>query len=288
LTYCAESIFEDTYAENMGYIIPPSVINHYLDDMRDNLKYDGYPFLGITTQDIENPTMKEMYGLKNNRYGILINKITPNSAVDGVLKRGDILMAIDGKKIFSNQKIELRKNEFVDYIYMLNQHQLGETIELTIRREKKEQKAIVKLKKKSEELTLVKRENPDTTPRYFIYGGLIFVPGIREYYRDIPSKYYSIYPNKKREELVILKDVLSSSLTKGYSDSMIDIVDSINGKKFKNFEEFVSLLENATDIFIVLEDEEDFQIVLNRADVVAKQDEILTRYNIKSYLCLSK
>jgi S1-C subfamily serine protease len=278
----------NTYAENMGYIIPPSVINHYLDDMRDNLKYDGYPFLGITTQDIENPTMKEMYGLKNNRYGILINEIIPNSAVDGVLKRGDILMAIDGKKIFSNQKIELRKNEFVDYIYMLNQHQIGETIELTIRRGKKEQKARVKLKKKSEELTLVKRENPDTTPRYFIYGGLIFVPGIREYYRDIPSKYYSIYPNKEREELVILKDVLSSSLTKGYSDSLIDIVDSINGKKFKNFEEFVSLLENATDKFIVLEDEEHFQIVLNRADVVAKQDEILIRYNIKSYLCLSK
>jgi S1-C subfamily serine protease len=268
------------YAENMGYIIPTSVINHYLEDMKDK-KYDGYPFLGMITQPIESPVMKDMYGLKDKKYGVLINRTIPNSPVSRVLKTGDILIAVDGYRVFSNQKIEFRDKEFTDLAYVLDQHQMGDRVEFTILRDAKEQKLFVILDKKSNELSLVKQRIPETNLTYFIYGGLVFVPGIREYSYSIPSKYYTQYPDEKREELVLLKRMLSSSLTKGYHRDELSVIESINGQKFKNFRAFVKLLENSQEKFIVLEDEEHYQMVLNREEVLAKEQEILGRYNIK-------
>ncbi len=269
------------HAENMGYIIPPSVINHYLEDMKDN-HYDGYPYLGMTTQSLESPVMKEMYGIKGSKYGVLINKTVPNSPVSQDLKKGDILTAIDGYKIFSNQKVEFREKEFTDFAYVLNQHQMGDMVDLRIIRDAKEQNFSVKLDKKSDELSLIKQRKPESNPRYFIYGGLVFVPGVLEHHYDIPSKYYSEYPDEEREELVLLKRVLSSSLTKGYNNGSLGVIETLNGKRFKNFREFVQLLESSQEKFIVLEDEDHYQMVLNRQDVLAKQEELLSRYNIKS------
>jgi len=267
----------NSYGENMGYIIPLTVINHFLEDMKDK-EYNGYPFLGVMSQDLESPVMKEMYGLKDKRYGVLVNKTIPNSPASKVFKTGDILIAIEGHKIFSNHKIEFREKEFVNFEYVLNQHQMGDSIEFTILRDTKEQTVSVKLDKKKNELFLVKQHKPETHPSYFIYGGLVFVPGLREYY--VPSKYNDVYPDEKREELVIMRRILSSSLTAGYNFGGLGVIDSINGKKFKNFREFVSLIENSTEKYLLLEDEDHYQMVLNREDIVKSQQEILERYNI--------
>ncbi|CAA6823910.1 MAG: Serine protease, partial [uncultured Sulfurovum sp.] len=104
----------DSRGENIGYMIPPSVIKHYLKDMKDK-KYDGYPYVGMHTQDLESPVMKELYGLKGKKHGVLINKIIPNSSAIEVLKEGDILISIGGYKVHSNNKVEFRDKEFAHY-----------------------------------------------------------------------------------------------------------------------------------------------------------------------------
>ena len=269
-----------TYGENLGYMIPTSIIRHYLKDMKDG-KYDGFPYFGIMAQGLESPVMKEKYGLKGKNYGILINKTIPNSPASKVLKTGDILTAIDGQRVFSNLKVEFREKEFTDFDYVLDKHQFGNTVNLTILRDKQEKNVSVVLDKKVNELELIKIQNPEKRPSYYIYGGLVFVPGTREVISS-DSKYYSIYPDKDREELVILKRILPSSLTKGLKYSLY-VIDSVNGKKIKNFKEFVAMLENTKDKFTVFEDEDHTQIILNHKDVLRKQQDVLKKYNIKSY-----
>ena len=266
-------------AENIGYMIPTSVINHYLEDMKDS-KYDGYPLIGIKTQSLQSPVMQDMYGLKDKNYGVLINKTIPNSPASRVFKTGDIITSIDGYRVFSNEKVEFRAREFTNFSYVLDQHQMNDTVKFTILREGKEKKLSVKLDKRKNELTLVKEHLPETKPTYFIYGGLVFVPGVTSHY--VPAKYYTLYPTEEREELVMLKRVLSSSLTKGFTAHPLQIIESVNGKKVKNFKEFVSLIENSREKFIVLEDKEHSQMVLNREDVLASQKSILEKYNIKT------
>ncbi len=269
--------------ENLGYMIPTSIIKHYLKDMKDG-KYDGFPFLGIMVQGLESPVMKDKYGLKGKNYGILINKTIPNSPASRVLKTGDILTAIDGQRVYSNLKVEFRKKEFTDFKYALNKHQLKDKINLTILRDNQEKNVSIVLDRKNDELTLIKRQKHETKPSYFIYGGLVFVPGIEEHmYCSSYAKYDSIYPDRKRRELVLLKKVLPSSLTKGLDKYGIDIVDSVNGKKFKDFKEFVTILKNSKEKFTVFEDENHVQMILNHDDVLKRQKDVLKKYNIKSY-----
>jgi len=267
----------NSYGEGLGYIIPASVINHYLDDMKDE-KYDGYPYLGLKIQDLESPVMKEMYGLKGKKYGVLVTKTIPNSPASRVLKTGDILISIDGYKVYSNYKVEFRKKEFTHFIYVIDQHQLGDEIEFKVLRNGKEKTFNILLDKKQNELSLIKKREPETKLSYYIYGGLVFVPGLNEYY--LPSKFFNEYPDEKREELVVLKRVLSSSLTKGYGTYGLGVVHTINGKKFKNFKEFVQILENSSSKFVVFADEDNYQMVVNREDVLKSQKEILEKYNI--------
>jgi len=269
----------NSYGEGMGYIIPASVINHYLEDMKDK-EYNGYPFLGMTTQDLESPVMKEMYGLKDKKYGILVNDTIPNSPASRVLQTGDILISIDGYKIYSNHKIEFRDKEFTYFTYVLDQHQVGDSMDMVVLRDGKELNSTIKLDMKAEDLSLIKRRKPETKLSYYIYGGLVFVPGLAEHY--VSSKFYDEYPDENRTELVVLKRVLSSSLTKGYGTYGIGVVDTINGKHFKDFKEFVKLLEASQEKFIVFSDEDNYQLVVNREDVLKKQKEILEKYNIKA------
>ena len=271
-----------TYGENLGYMIPTSIIKHYLQDMKDG-KYNGFPYFGAITQGLESPVMKDKYGLKGKNYGILINKTIPNSPASRVLKTGDILTAIDGQRIFSNLKVEFREKEFTDYDYVLDKHQFGDTVNLTILRDNQEKNVSVVLDKKSNELGLIKTQNPESRPSYYIYGGLVFVPSIREHMYSSYSKYDSAYPDSNRTELVLLKRVLPSSLTKGLDKYSLDVIDSVNGKNFKNFKEFVSLLENSKEKFTVFENEDHVQMILNHKDVLKKQQDVLKKYDIKSY-----
>ena len=268
-----------SYGENMGYIIPPSVIKHFFKDIQDE-KYNGYADLGMTTQSLESPVLKEMYGLKDKCYGILVNETIPNSPSSAVFKTGDILIAVEGHEIYSNGKIELREKEFVAFEYIVHQHQMGESVEFTILRDKKEKKVSMKLDKKHNAFSLIKKRQPESVLSYFIYGGLVFVPVTNNYYYGVPSKFYDLYPNEEREELVMMQRILSSSLTQGLGRQRSTVIETVNGKKFKNFKSFVKLLEESQEEFILLEDSEHQQMALNRKEVLKNQKIILERYNI--------
>ncbi len=269
-----------TRSQNIGYIIPTTQIKHYLKDVKDG-KVDGYPFLGVLVERMENPGIKEMFKLKDKNTGVLVNKIVPNSPADGKLKVDDIITEIDGYRIYSNARLEFRKKEFTSFAYAVDKHQIGDELKCKIIRDGKEKEITLKLDKTEEELMLVKRNKFLNKPPYYIYGGYVFVPGSLEYH--IPTKYFEMFPTKTRKELVMLYRVLPSELTKGYDRIRNVMIEKVNGKKFKDFKEFVHIVENSKAKFTVFEDENNYKIVLKREDVLKKQKEILNRYNIKAY-----
>ena len=84
------------------------------------------------------------------------------------------------------------------------------------------------------------------------------------------------------EELVFLYRVLPSELTRGYERVNSIIIDKVNGRHFKNFKEFVKLVDSQKSRFIVFEDEYNYKIALDKEEVKKRQSQILGRYNIKS------
>ena len=51
-------------AENIGYVIPPPVIHHFLDDFERNGRYTGFPALGLEWQKMESPFLQKSMRMK--------------------------------------------------------------------------------------------------------------------------------------------------------------------------------------------------------------------------------
>ncbi|KAF3792185.1 Protease Do-like 2 [Nymphaea thermarum] len=53
-------------AENIGYVIPTTVVSHFLNDYEKNGKYTGFPSLGVLLQKLENPALRRCLKVQSN------------------------------------------------------------------------------------------------------------------------------------------------------------------------------------------------------------------------------
>ena len=273
-------------SQNIGYLVPVSMVQHFIDDMKDG-NYDGFAELGIGTQKLENPAMRRYYGLDGNISGKLIDKIVYNSSMKSILKEGDILTAIDGHNIENDGTIAFRKHEYTDYNHYVDAHQLGEQITLDIIRDKKAMRVEGTLKNKADDVFLVKTTRYDMMPTYFIYGGYVFSPLTRNLIRSTNrnrlklSCLASKWQEDEKSEVVVLLKVLASDISRGDNNFGMWAIDKVNGEEFKNFKEFYEKMDNMKEPYIVLEDKDGVKVIIDKKEALKKQPELLKKYNIE-------
>jgi len=68
---------------------------------------------------------KAGYEVKIKEKGVIVNEILANGSAKGVLKKGDIIIAIDDKKVVDDQ----------DAVELIRKHKIGEEVKITIERE---------------------------------------------------------------------------------------------------------------------------------------------------------
>ena len=273
-------------SQNIGYLVPVSMVQHFIEDMKDG-KYDGFAELGIGTQKLENPAMRRYYGLDDNISGKLIDKIVHSSSLKNMLQEGDILTAIDGHNIENDGTVAFRQHEYTDYNYFVDQHQMGDSVTLDIIREKKPLKIKGVLKNRADDMFLVKTTRYDTMPTYVIYGGYIFSPLTRNLIRSTSrnrlklSCLASKWQEDEKDEVVVLLKVLASDISRGDNNFGMWAIDKINGESFKNFKEFYEKMEKIEEQYIVLEDKDGVKVIIDKKEAMEKQDALLTKYNIE-------
>lgn len=162
-------------SQNIGYLVPVNMVQHFIEDIKDG-RYDGFPELGVTTQKMENPTIKAYYGLDDNTTGKLVADIVYNAPVIDVIKIGDIITSIDGHNIEDDGTVAFREHEYTDFGYYVDMHQMGESVKLEIIREGKKMMLEAKMTRIPDDVLLVKTTEYDAMPSYFIEGGYIFSP----------------------------------------------------------------------------------------------------------------
>ena len=62
------------FSQNIGYMIPPSVMDHFLKDIKDG-KYDGLPGAGVWWQALLRDDLRDHYGVGKDQHGIAITRI---------------------------------------------------------------------------------------------------------------------------------------------------------------------------------------------------------------------
>ena len=276
-----------TLSQSIGYMIPVPVVRHFLTDLEDG-QYDGFPSLGVDIEKIQSPVMRDLYGIKDDQSGVLVTLVYPGTPSTEVLKKNDIITHIDGHSVTNSAKAELRHRELIDFNHFVDMHQLGENIKLKIIRNGEAKEVTVKLSKTDDAFKLVGSMRFEKPPSYFVYGGFVFMPLTSDYISASGGRYLSdnitvlkqFWPTEERTQAVILANVLPDDSNKGFHNISNMLVDSLNGKKFKDFKAFYKLLMESKDKFLVLENQFGYQVAINRELALKKQDDILKRYNI--------
>ncbi len=279
------------FAQGLGYMVPSTMVVHFLKDMEDG-QYDGFPSAGVDWQDMENPDLKRKYAVPSDRTGVLVTAIAPGGPVTQELQRGDVLLAVDGHAIADDGTVEFRPAERTQWTYFLDQQQIGAVVSCEVLRSGRVEKRAIRLAAPQYSLALVPDEQYDGSPRYFIYGGLVFSSLTKNYlqawgadwYRNAPQPLTARLgrrPTVAGEEVVILVKVLAAAVNRGYHDLGSEVIEAVNGKKVRNIEELVRIVEgDGATPFVAFTTDGGKEIVLDRQKVRASQRQILAIYHI--------
>ena len=270
-------------ADNIGYFIPVNILNNFLEDIKDG-KYDGPPLLGVEWLELESPSHRRMLGIEDKTGGILIKKVFKNSPFEGVLQKNDVLMKLDNYPIEYDGTIEFRKNEKTDFSYVNQQKKYGDNLSYEIIRDKKIKTGQVKLNKKDIKYTVVTDVTIETPPSYMVYGGLLFEPLTSNYMAGVVEKLGSVYDKeelyKDYKQLVVLVRVLPFDVNLGYTDAEHEIIVKVNGEKYKDFKDFAQKVKNVKSGFIVFENDNGDEIVLDVKEVEEQREALMQNYNM--------
>lgn len=281
----AFQVYRSADAENIGYVIPTTVVSHFLNDYDRNGKYTGFPCLGVLLQKLENPALRACLNVTVNE-GVLIRAVEPTSLAKEVLKKGDVIVSFDGVPVANEGTVPFRSTERIAFGFLISQKYTGDTAELGIIREGKKMNVVTTLKPR---VHLVPYHIEGGQPSYLIVAGLVFTPLSESLIDDeceesmglklMAKARYSL-PKFEGEQMVILSQVLASDVNIGYEDMSNQQVLKLNEIKIKNIRHLAHIVDSCNDKYLIFELEDNFLVVMERQAASAATPQILKDYGI--------
>lgn len=278
--------------ENVGFFIPSEVVEHFLADVSDG-RYDGYPELGALVSTLESPAARRRAGLAPVESGMQVELVMPGASADGHLRPGDVILAIDGRKI-ANDGTVARDGVRLSYGVLFDAHQAGESVRLAVLRQGEHLEIEVPMATYPPILRFANRY--DALPRYYVYAGLVFVPLEREtletFGEDWSSKadehlLYEYFtrilrePERLLEEPVVLLRRLDDPVNANAPWYRNLVVSRVNGRHISRLSDVIDAIESNHERYHLLEFEYYGRfIVLDREAADRAHGEILERYGV--------
>ena len=169
-------------ADNIGFVIPKSVIKNVLFDWLSSSdkkgKWGGLCNLGATTQTCENPALRrrlKAMDKKKDRSGVLVTRVAAlGCAAKAGLVAGDMILSIDSFQVANDGTVPLRKSERVHFDHCVTSKRRGDLLDLVILRKGRELTLKVTLAALPRLVPLL--DGFDASPSYVIIAGLVFMP----------------------------------------------------------------------------------------------------------------
>ncbi|MCK4752483.1 MAG: trypsin-like peptidase domain-containing protein [Planctomycetes bacterium] len=282
-------------AENIGYLIPTTVIEHFLQDIEDS-SYDGFGSLGVTLYPgLHSASYKDYLKVPADKDGMLVTSTMMHSSVEELLEPGDVITQIDKYNINNDGMVE---------IYGLTLHlsevietkQIGEKIELIFYRQGKEMKAeaTIALNRPLFEYS----RQYDRQPRYVCFGGLVFIPMTRNFLEtwggnwltDIPHylRYLArhsmqLNEDRQRKEYVVIATIVPDEINSYSSGFKNQPVESINGITIRSIDDVYKVFKESSADFYAIKFMGNNRILpIDAKKARVRQGAILNKYHIPS------
>jgi S1-C subfamily serine protease len=275
--------------QNIAYAVSLPVVRHFLADLAAKRR-PVFPSLGVVWQRLESASHRRSLGLGATGGGVLGARVAFESSAWGILEPGDVILAVDGEEIGPDGTVVLREGELVDYSFRVDLRHIGETVRLSVMRQKRALEVDVTLRGLP---LLVSEDRYDVRPTYFIFGGLVFAPLTRDYLkswghewwktapRDLMTLYETCIRTPERQQIVVLQKVLADKVNQGYHEYESHIVARIDGVPIANLDQLVALVEAGRDPFLTVEIQGGQRLVLDRVMARRRTPEILARFGVR-------
>jgi S1-C subfamily serine protease len=279
-------------ADNMGFFIPVPIVRHFLKNLEDG-RYDGFPDSGLDTTPLLSPAYRRERGLPPRRSGVVIDRVAPDGTADGVLRKGDVLMSVEGQPIADDGTIRLGDSRvtFEDAIDML---QVGAPVRFVVWRDGR----AMELRATARRIARYDRNRNryGVAPDYVVYGGLVFMKLEVELLQTLGRAWPQTAsrdlvwdqlfreaekPEEADLDVVVLTRVLRHAVNSQMSVNVPVGVEKINGKPIHSLEDVLPAFASNHERFHWLEFEGDAGVeALDREKADAANPEILKQYAI--------
>ncbi len=286
-------------AENIGYMIPTTVIKHFLTDINDG-KYDGFGTMGVMLyQGLHNPSYKDYLKVPHDQQGIVVIETLMHSSVEDILKSGDVLTQIDQYAIDNDGRVEIYGMK-LDLSEVVETKQIGQTVDIAFYREGSLMKATATVSLNRPVFEIARLY--DISPRYVCFAGLVFVPASRNYLeswgpegiKNLPFELRYLFNNsmqlnkdRARKEYVVLSEIMSDELN-AYADGYkSQVIESINGTKIEELADVWKVFDKPPEGFYALKFMGvDSPLIFDAVEAHARQAKILEKYDIPQQMML--
>lgn len=276
-------------AENIGYVIPVPVVEHFLRDMEDGA-LEGIPDLGVWYQPLESAAHRRQLGLPGSRRGgVLLTHVQYGGSAWQVLEPGDVLLQAGGKSIASDGTVAFRKGARIEVAHVAAQRDVGDTMPVKVWRDGRLMTLTVTLQPHR---PLVPWRSSTGRPSYFVYAGLLFVPLTGAYLEtwdddwrsSAPAPLVALHdlgiPTRRTREVVVLQKVLADRTNRGYHDLESQRISKVQGRSVRSLEHLVRVVERTEGEFVTFDTSEGQRIVIDRAEAAEREAAIARRYGV--------
>jgi len=241
--------------ENTGFFIPPTIIEHFLEDIKDET-YHGFPDAGLVLAPLDNPAYRDYLELPGDRRGARIDRILyPFPVTHKMIQPDDILLKVRDFNVGSDGLIQFKGNRVhTGVAFDMAQH--GETVPLEIWRKGKS--LSLDLPVKVNRVDAVEGKQYDEDPPYVIIGGLVFTELSLDYLTSLGSNWQKVVDPDTLYELmftkfiggedwrqrpVVLSTVLNHPVNADFSVPPRSILESVNGRSIQNLNDLVEAID---------------------------------------------
>lgn len=265
--------------QNIGYMIPADIVKHFIRQVRT--KNMGFPSLNLETQTMENPYLREKYGLGEHLSGILIRSIPALSCAKNHLEVGDVILEVNGTVVNNDGSVRLESLKHVDYRYLINSSKMGDNITFKILRANKVLSHTFKLTDSFSTTHAILPRSYGQQPTYFIIAGSIVVqPVSKNLQTDWGRSYTNQAKSSKEEQILVINSVLKNHYSHGYEGFSGEIIEKINGVEVKDMRQLIKAVLANKEKCHSLETRSGKQLVIPNVSK-AEAAELLATYSIE-------
>jgi len=281
-------------ADNIAYLIATEEISRFLREADAGL-IDGNSILNVSVQDMKNPALRKKLGVISSVSGVVVLEDER-----GLLQPWDIITKLNGSIVENDAQITIENDRKVSMNAAIGRFDPlldGDSIEIEILRDGK-QMTLSMPPLSGREAVIQNRPNGEYP--YIVVGPLVFGPMHEEligahrmdpwgsyvyFYGGGPflDHYMDDTPGDGKEIVTLLSSMLSHPTARGYDAYPGQTIKSVNGETFDNFTEFVKLIADLEDDWLVIEFNESqaSRLVFDRKELYKATSDIMESNGIR-------